>query len=210
MLGVAIAVALIGFILKAGAALGSGWFLVPLAGVACVCHVVVHVRGGRAAAHPARGTVQRLSVRGAAAPDGVHARLQLRRGHAVERQLETGIGIGRRLHHARRGAGRHRRPAALHSCRGDLGAARQQSRNTKRSIEFAVFARFRALPGLGKCGRCDGSARAASSTSDAPRSSLDTARYRWRDRALSSTRGGSHGAPERSAGVVAGRQARHQ
>jgi hypothetical protein len=44
MLGAAIAVAVIGFILKAAAALGTGWFLVPLAGVACVCHVVVHAK----------------------------------------------------------------------------------------------------------------------------------------------------------------------
>ncbi len=54
MLGVAIAVALVGFVLKAGAALGSGWFLVPLAAVACICHVVVHARAARAEEPPTR------------------------------------------------------------------------------------------------------------------------------------------------------------
>jgi hypothetical protein len=54
MLGVAIAVALAGFVLKAGAALGSGWLLVPLAAVACICHVVVHARAAGAAEAPTR------------------------------------------------------------------------------------------------------------------------------------------------------------
>lgn len=54
MLGVAIAVALIGFVLKAGAALGSGWFLVPIAAVACICHVVVHARVAGAGEPPTR------------------------------------------------------------------------------------------------------------------------------------------------------------
>jgi hypothetical protein len=54
MLGAAIGVALIGFILKAGAALGSGWFLVPLAAVACICHVVVHARAAGAGEPPTR------------------------------------------------------------------------------------------------------------------------------------------------------------
>jgi hypothetical protein len=44
MLGVAIAVAVVGFILKAYAALASGWFLVPLAAIACGVHVLVHAR----------------------------------------------------------------------------------------------------------------------------------------------------------------------
>jgi|SRR5580692_7851236 hypothetical protein len=44
MLGAAIVVAVIGFVLKAGAALASGWFLVPLAAVACICHVVIHAK----------------------------------------------------------------------------------------------------------------------------------------------------------------------
>ncbi|HXC28819.1 MAG TPA: hypothetical protein VNV38_12760 [Stellaceae bacterium] len=50
----AIAVAVIGFVLKAAAALGSGWFLVPLAAIACVCHVVVHVKAAGAAEPPTR------------------------------------------------------------------------------------------------------------------------------------------------------------
>jgi hypothetical protein len=54
MLGAAIGVPLIGFILKAGAALGSGWFLVPLAAVACICHVVVHARAAGAGVPPTR------------------------------------------------------------------------------------------------------------------------------------------------------------
>jgi len=54
MLGVAIAVAAVGFILKAFAAAGTGWFLVPLAAVACICHVVVHARAARAAGLPVR------------------------------------------------------------------------------------------------------------------------------------------------------------
>jgi len=54
MLGAAIGVAVIGFVLKAGAALGSGWFLVPLAAVACICHVVVHARAAGAGAPSTR------------------------------------------------------------------------------------------------------------------------------------------------------------
>jgi hypothetical protein len=54
MLGVAIAAAVVGFILKAGAALASGWFLVPLAAVACIIHVVVHARAAGGAELPAR------------------------------------------------------------------------------------------------------------------------------------------------------------
>ena len=48
MQGAAIAVALIGFVLKAGAALGSGLWLVPIAAVACLCHVVVHAKAAGA------------------------------------------------------------------------------------------------------------------------------------------------------------------
>lgn len=54
MLGAAIAVALVGFILKAGAALGSGMWLVPIAAVACLCHVVVHARVAGTGAPPTR------------------------------------------------------------------------------------------------------------------------------------------------------------
>jgi hypothetical protein len=42
MLGAAIAVAVIGFVLKLIAAEGAGWFLVPLAGVMCLWHIRVH------------------------------------------------------------------------------------------------------------------------------------------------------------------------
>jgi len=54
MLGVAIAAAIIGFVLKAGAALGSGWFLVPLAAAACICHVIVHAKAAGATEPPTR------------------------------------------------------------------------------------------------------------------------------------------------------------
>jgi hypothetical protein len=54
MLGAAIAAAIIGFILKAGAALAAGWFLVPLAAVACVIHVVVHAKAAGVANPPVR------------------------------------------------------------------------------------------------------------------------------------------------------------
>jgi hypothetical protein len=54
MLGAAIAVALVGFILKAGAALGSGWWLVPIAAIACVCHVVIHAKAASASEPPTR------------------------------------------------------------------------------------------------------------------------------------------------------------
>ena len=47
MLGLAIVAAVIGFVLKLGAAAGTGWFLVPLAAVACVAHVVVHAKAAR-------------------------------------------------------------------------------------------------------------------------------------------------------------------
>ena len=54
MLGVAIAVAVIGFILKLIAAQSEGLFLVPLAAVACVCHVVVHAKATGASNAPGR------------------------------------------------------------------------------------------------------------------------------------------------------------
>jgi hypothetical protein len=54
MLGAAIAVAVVGFILKAGAALASGWFLVPLAAVACIVHIIVHARAAGSTEPPMR------------------------------------------------------------------------------------------------------------------------------------------------------------
>ena len=54
MLGVAIAVAVIGFIPKLIAAQSAGLFLVPLAAVACVCHVVVHAKSAGASNAPGR------------------------------------------------------------------------------------------------------------------------------------------------------------
>jgi len=42
LLGAAIAVALVGFVLKAIAAQSAGWFLVPLAAVACLWHIRAH------------------------------------------------------------------------------------------------------------------------------------------------------------------------
>jgi hypothetical protein len=47
MLGTAISVALIGFVLKAIAAQSAGWFLVPLAAVACLWHIRVHTTVAR-------------------------------------------------------------------------------------------------------------------------------------------------------------------
>ena len=54
MLGLAIAVAVIGFVLKAGAALASGWFLVPLAAVAGLCHIVIHAKAAGLPTPPGR------------------------------------------------------------------------------------------------------------------------------------------------------------
>lgn len=54
MLGAAIAVALAVFLLKATAAQSAGLFLVPLAAVVCICHVVVHAKAARAANPPGR------------------------------------------------------------------------------------------------------------------------------------------------------------
>jgi hypothetical protein len=42
MLALAIVVALVGFVLKLAAAHAAGWFLVPLAAVACAYHIRVH------------------------------------------------------------------------------------------------------------------------------------------------------------------------
>ena len=41
MLGAALSVALVGFVLKAAGAQSAGVFLVPLAAGACICHVCV-------------------------------------------------------------------------------------------------------------------------------------------------------------------------
>ena len=49
MVFAAVAVALLGFILKAIAAEPAGWFLVPLAGVAGITHVRVHMQAARSA-----------------------------------------------------------------------------------------------------------------------------------------------------------------
>ena len=54
MVFAAVAVALLGFILKAIAAEPAGWFLVPLAGVAGVCHVLVHMQAARSERPPIR------------------------------------------------------------------------------------------------------------------------------------------------------------
>ena len=54
MLGAAIAIAIVVFLLKAIAAQSAGLFLVPLAAVACICHVVVHAKAGRAVNPPGR------------------------------------------------------------------------------------------------------------------------------------------------------------
>jgi hypothetical protein len=54
MLGAAIAVAIIGFVLKAIAAQSAGWFLVPLAALVCLWHVHVHSVAARAADPPRR------------------------------------------------------------------------------------------------------------------------------------------------------------
>jgi len=66
MLGVAIAVAVIGFILKLIAAQSAGLFLVPLAAVACVCHVVVHAKAAGASNAPGRlATISNICLAGA-------------------------------------------------------------------------------------------------------------------------------------------------
>ena len=54
MVFAAVAVALLGFILKLIAAEPAGWFLVPLAGVAGICHVLVHRQAARAERPPIR------------------------------------------------------------------------------------------------------------------------------------------------------------
>jgi hypothetical protein len=54
MLGAAIAVALLGFVLKAGAAQAAGWFLVPLAAAAGICHVLAHATASRIDSPPVR------------------------------------------------------------------------------------------------------------------------------------------------------------
>jgi hypothetical protein len=54
MVFAAVAVALLGFILKAIAAEPAGWFLVPLAGVAGIYHVYVHMQAARSARPPIR------------------------------------------------------------------------------------------------------------------------------------------------------------
>ena len=54
MVFAAVAVALLGFILKAIAAEPAGWFLVPLAGVAGICHVLVHMQAARSERPPIR------------------------------------------------------------------------------------------------------------------------------------------------------------
>lgn len=50
----AVVVALLGFILKLIAAEPAGWFLVPLAAVACLYHVSVHIQAARSANPPIR------------------------------------------------------------------------------------------------------------------------------------------------------------
>jgi len=54
ILGAAIAVAVIGFVLVAGAAQSAGWLLVPLAAVACACHIWVLARAAGADDPPIR------------------------------------------------------------------------------------------------------------------------------------------------------------
>jgi hypothetical protein len=54
MLGAAVAVAIVVFLLKAIAAQSTGLFLVPLAAAACICHVVVHAKAARAVTPPGR------------------------------------------------------------------------------------------------------------------------------------------------------------
>jgi hypothetical protein len=54
MVFAAVAVALLGFILKAIAAEPAGWFLVPLAGVAGIYHVYVHMQAARSERPPIR------------------------------------------------------------------------------------------------------------------------------------------------------------
>jgi hypothetical protein len=54
MLGAAIVVAVVGFVLKAIAAEGAGWFLVPLAAVACLWHIRAHSHAARAPNPPQR------------------------------------------------------------------------------------------------------------------------------------------------------------
>ena len=54
MVFAAVAVALLGFILKAIAAEPAGWFLVPLAGVAGIYHVHVHMQAARSERPPIR------------------------------------------------------------------------------------------------------------------------------------------------------------
>jgi hypothetical protein len=66
MLGTAVAVALIGFTLKAIAAEPAGWFLVPFAAVACIYHVRVHAMAARLPDPPRRlATISNLCLLGA-------------------------------------------------------------------------------------------------------------------------------------------------
>ncbi len=46
--------ALLGVVLKAIAAQPAGWFLVPLAAVAGICHVIIHSRAAKSATPPGR------------------------------------------------------------------------------------------------------------------------------------------------------------
>jgi len=54
MVALAAAVAIFGVILKFIAAEPAGWFLVPLAAAAAICHVVVHAQAARVAQPPVR------------------------------------------------------------------------------------------------------------------------------------------------------------
>jgi hypothetical protein len=54
MLGTAVAAAVVGFTLKLIAAQPAGWFLVPLAAVACLYHVRVHARAADLQNRPTR------------------------------------------------------------------------------------------------------------------------------------------------------------